>query len=166
MGAEPDRLVDALLQGSVETAGIELSSDAALLEVEDLTVDFPTVDGTVHAVRGVSFTLRPGEVLAVVGESGSGKSVTALAVMGLLPKTARVTGSIRYRGVELVGMPDRQKAKLRGQELAMVFQDPMTSLNPVYRVGAQLAEAIRVHHHDMPRAAANRRAGGTSMSRC
>ena len=157
MGAEPDRLVDALLQGSVETAGIELSSDAALLEVEDLTVDFPTVDGTVHAVRGVSFTLRPGEVLAVVGESGSGKSVTALAVMGLLPKTARVTGSIRYRGVELVGMPDRQKAKLRGQELAMVFQDPMTCLDPVYRVGAQLAEAIRVHH-DLPRAAANRRA--------
>ena len=145
MGAEPDRLVDALLQGSVETAGIELSSDAALLEVEDLTVDFPTVDGTVHAVRGVSFTLRPGEVLAVVGESGSGKSVTALAVMGLLPKTARVTGSIRYRGVELVGM------------LAMVFQDPMTCLDPVYRVGAQLAEAIRVHH-DLPRAAANRRA--------
>src|SRR2546421_2277257 len=79
--------------------------------------------------------------------------------MGLLPKTGGVTGSIRYRGVELVGMPDRQKAKLRGQELAMVFQDPMTSLNPVYRVGAQLAEAIRVHHHDMPRAAANRRAG-------
>jgi peptide/nickel transport system ATP-binding protein len=156
MAAEPDRLVDALLRGA---AGDELglSPAAPLLEIEDLTVDFPTIDGTVHAVRGVGFTLRPGEVLAVVGESGSGKTVTALAIMGLLPKTARVAGSIRYRGVELIGMPDRQKAKLRGQELAMVFQDPMTSLNPVYRVGAQLAEAIRVHH-DVPRAAAARRA--------
>jgi len=144
--ADPERLSDALLSGSVEEAGIELSAKAPLLEVKDLTVDFTTMDGIVHAVRGVSFTLEPGEVLAVVGESGSGKSVTALAIMGLLAKTARVSGSIKYRGVELVGMPDKEKAKLRGLEIAMVFQDPMTSLNPVYRVGAQLAEAIRAHH--------------------
>jgi len=143
---DPERLSDVLLSGSAEEAGIELSAKAPLLELKDLTVDFTTMDGVVHAVRGVSFTLEPGEVLAIVGESGSGKSVTALAIMGLLTKTATVSGSIRYRGVELVGMPDKQKAKLRGLEIAMVFQDPMTSLNPVYRVGSQLAEAIRAHH--------------------
>jgi peptide/nickel transport system ATP-binding protein len=145
------------LQGTASAEGIELSAEAPLLEVRDLTVEFPTVDGIVHAVRGVSFTLRPGEVLAVVGESGSGKTVTALAIMGLLPKSARVSGVIRYRGVELIGMPEREKAKLRGLEIAMVFQDPMTSLNPVYRVGAQLAEAIRAHHK-IPRSEAHRRA--------
>ncbi len=157
MGAEPDRLSDVLFSGSVEDVGIELSAEAPLLEVSDLSVDFPTIDGVVHAVRGVSFVLKPGEVLAVVGESGSGKSVTALAIMGLLPKSAWVTGSIRYRGVELVGMPDRQKAKIRGLEIAMVFQDPMTSLNPVYRVGPQLAEAI-LAHHNIGKREANRRA--------
>ena len=158
---EPENLTEALseaiLSGSVEAEGIELSSKAPLLEVADLSVDFPTVDGIVHAVRGLSFTLKSGEVLAVVGESGSGKSVTALAIMGLLPKSARVTGSVRYRGVELIGMPDRQKAKLRGLEIAMVFQDPMTSLNPVYRVGTQIAEGILAHHH-MPKKEARQKA--------
>src|SRR5258708_5552865 len=81
-----------------------------LLEVSGLCVDFPPLDGVVHAVRGVSFTLVERGVLAIVGESGSGKSVTSLAIMGLLPKTARVTGSIRYRGTELVGLPERAKA--------------------------------------------------------
>src|SRR5256714_9286996 len=126
--ADPEDLADALLSGTVDEAGIELSADAPLLAVTDLSVDFPTIDGVVHAVRGLTFSLMTGEVLAVVGESGSGKSVTALAIMGLLPKTARVSGSIRYRGVELIGMPDREKSKLRGLEIAMVFQDPMTSL--------------------------------------
>src|SRR5580704_3278665 len=125
---------------------VGLRADAPLLEVRGLTVEFPTLDGVVRAVRGVDFTLAPGDVLAIVGESGSGKSVTALAVMGLLPKTARVGGSARYHGVELVTMPDRSMARLRGQDIAMVFQDPMTSLNPVHRVGAQIAEAIRSHH--------------------
>jgi peptide/nickel transport system ATP-binding protein len=155
--ADPERLGDALLAGTVDDAGIELSAEAPLLAITDLSVDFPTVDGVVHAVRGLTFSLRPREVLAVVGESGSGKSVTALAIMGLLPKTARVSGSIRYRGVELIGLPDRQMAKLRGLEIAMVFQDPMTSLNPVYRVGSQLAEAI-LAHHDISKKEAQRRA--------
>jgi oligopeptide/dipeptide ABC transporter ATP-binding protein len=155
--ADPEQLGEALLSGTVDLAGIELSAEAPLLAVTDLSVDFPTIDGMVHAVRGLTFSLGPGEVLAVVGESGSGKSVTALAIMGLLPKTARVSGSIRYRGVELIGMPDRQKTKLRGQEIAMVFQDPMTSLNPVYRVGSQLAEAI-LAHHDIPKKEAQRMA--------
>jgi peptide/nickel transport system ATP-binding protein len=114
--------------------------------VENLSVDFPTDDGVVHAVRNVSFSLRPRDVLGIVGESGSGKSVSSMAVMGLLPRTARVTGSIRYRGRELVGLSYKQMQSLRGNSIAMIFQDPMTSLNPVFSVGWQLAEAYRAHH--------------------
>ncbi|MDQ6782765.1 MAG: ABC transporter ATP-binding protein [Actinomycetota bacterium] len=146
------------MEGSVIDDGIELSTTAPLLEAEDLCVDFPTDDGVVHAVRGVTFTLREGEVLAVVGESGSGKSVTSLAIMGLLGRSAKVSGSVRYRGVELVGMKSRTLSKLRGQELAMIFQDPLTALNPVYRVGWQLAEAIRAHHRDVSKKVAKERA--------
>jgi peptide/nickel transport system ATP-binding protein len=119
-----------------------------LLEVVDLTVDFPSDDGVVHAVRGLSYTLSPGEVLAIVGESGSGKSVSCLAVMGLLPKNARIDGSARYRGTELLGMKPKQLNRVRGRKVAMIFQDPMTSLNPVYTVGWQLAEAVKAHHPD------------------
>ncbi|GDY29964.1 ABC transporter ATP-binding protein [Gandjariella thermophila] len=124
-----------------------------LLRVENLSVDFPTDDGVVHAVRNVSFTLRPRDVLGIVGESGSGKSVSSMAVMGLLPRTARITGSIRYRGRELVGLSYKQMRSLRGNSIAMIFQDPMTSLNPVFSVGWQLAEAYRAHH-DVSRKAA------------
>src|SRR3954447_4906143 len=118
---------------------------AELLEVEDLTVDFPTDDGIVHAVRGVSYTLSAGAVLGVVGESGSGKSVSAMALMGLLPRTARIGGSIRFKGQELVGLRPSQLKQYRGSRIAMIFQDPMTSLNPVYPVGWQLSEAVRAH---------------------
>ena len=117
----------------------------AVLEVNDLSVSFPTDDGVVQAVRGVSYSLRPGEVLGIVGESGSGKSVTSLAIMGLLPPTARVSGSVRLGGQELVGAPYEAMAKLRGRKMAMVFQDPISSLNPVYSIGWQLAEAVRAH---------------------
>jgi peptide/nickel transport system ATP-binding protein len=120
--------------------------DDILLRVEHLSVNFPTDDGMVHAVRDLSFTLDTGEILGVVGESGSGKSVSAMATMGLLPKTSKITGSIRYRGQELVGMRDKAYRKLRGNDIAMIFQDPMTSLNPVFTVGYQLAEAYRAHH--------------------
>jgi oligopeptide/dipeptide ABC transporter ATP-binding protein len=116
-----------------------------VLEVEDLTVDFPTDDGVVHAVRGVSFTLERGQVLGIVGESGSGKSVTSLAIMRLLPKTARVGGSVRYEGREVLGLGEKEMCEIRGREIAMIFQDPMTSLNPVYTIGWQLAEAVRAH---------------------
>jgi peptide/nickel transport system ATP-binding protein len=149
---------DLLVDETVSPEGIELSPTAPLLEAKDLAVDFPTDDGVVHAVRGVSFTLRKGEVLAIVGESGSGKSVTSLAIMGLLGKLAKVTGSVRYRGVELLGMKPTTLSKLRGEELAMIFQDPLTALNPVYRVGWQLAEAIRAHHRDVSRKVAKQRA--------
>ncbi|GAA3225970.1 ABC transporter ATP-binding protein [Nonomuraea helvata] len=112
-----------------------------VLEVSDLYVSF---DG-VPAVRGVSLDVRPGEVLGIVGESGSGKSVTSAAVMGLLPPGAHVTGSVRLHGRELIGTPDRELTSFRGKSISMVFQDPLSALTPVYRVGDQIAEAVRVH---------------------
>ncbi|MDO8389989.1 MAG: ABC transporter ATP-binding protein [Actinomycetota bacterium] len=118
----------------------------ALLEVNNLNVRFPTEDGVVHAVRDVSFSVDRGEVLGIVGESGSGKSVTNLAIMGLLARSTRIDGSIMYDGSELVGLPRSQQTKFRGNEIGMIFQDPMTSLNPVYTVGWQIAEAYRAHN--------------------
>jgi peptide/nickel transport system ATP-binding protein len=131
---------------------------APLLEVSDLQVRFPTQDGEVHAVRGVDYVLRSGEVLGIVGESGSGKSVTSLAVMGLLPENARVTGSVRYRGQELLGQRDRSLAGVRGKGVSMIFQDPMTSLDPVYKVGFQIEETLRVHDKGLSSQAAQARA--------
>jgi oligopeptide/dipeptide ABC transporter ATP-binding protein len=116
-----------------------------ILDVQGLTVDFPTDDGIVRAVRGVDFTLQAGEVLGIVGESGSGKSVTSLAIMGLLPRTAKVRGSARYRGRDLLKLSEKEMTGIRGRHIAMIFQDPMTSLNPVYTVGWQLQEAVMAH---------------------
>ncbi len=119
----------------------------ALLEVEDLHVEFRTDEGVVKAVDGVTFTVAPGETLAIVGESGSGKSVTALSVMGLVTKPGRIAGGdIRYAGQSLVTMPEGDYRRLRGGDLAMVFQDPLSSLNPAFRVGDQIAEALLTHH--------------------
>jgi peptide/nickel transport system ATP-binding protein len=115
------------------------------LSVDKLKVDFGQGDDAVHAVRGISFTLDPHQVLGIVGESGSGKSVTALAAMGLLPKSAVASGSITYAGKELLGLREKELATIRGVGIAMIFQDPMTSLNPVYTVGWQIAEAIQAH---------------------
>jgi peptide/nickel transport system ATP-binding protein len=117
---------------------------AALLEISHLQVWF----GAAEVVRGVSLTLEPGEVLGLVGESGSGKSVTSLAILGLLGSAARVEGSIRWKGRELLGpggLDDRVMRAIRGREIAMVFQEPMTALNPVMRVGRQITEAILAH---------------------
>jgi peptide/nickel transport system ATP-binding protein len=133
------------------------TTDAPILEVENLQVNFPTEDGVVNAVRGVSFSLRPGEVLGIVGESGSGKSVTSMAIMGLLPGSARITGSVRFRGQELLGMRDAEMSAIRGKSIAMVFQDPMTSLDPVYRIGVQIGETIRQHDKSVSRQAAKAR---------
>jgi peptide/nickel transport system ATP-binding protein len=116
-----------------------------LLEVDDLDVGFPSDEGLVRAVRGVSYELRRGEVLGIVGESGSGKSVTSLAVMGLLPRSAKVQGSVRLGGEELLGAKDATLTKIRGRKISMIFQDPMTSLNPVYPIGYQIAETIQAH---------------------
>ncbi|HEY6629136.1 MAG TPA: ABC transporter ATP-binding protein, partial [Acidimicrobiia bacterium] len=117
----------------------------SVLSVRDLYVSFPTQEGLVQAVRGVSFDIAEHELLGVVGESGSGKSVTFLAVMGLLPKSAIVTGSIQVGGQELVGRPADEVRKVRGKQVAMIFQDPLTALNPVHRVGAQVVEMILAH---------------------
>lgn len=115
----------------------------SLLEVRDLRVEFGR--RRTPALRGVSFDLAVGQRLGVIGESGSGKTVTALAVMGLLPETAHVTGSIRVRGRELVGLPEADRARLRGDLMTMVFQEPMTALDPTMRVGRQIAEVLRLH---------------------
>jgi glutathione transport system ATP-binding protein len=125
-------------------------ADEPLLEVDDLTVAFPTDEGIVQAVRGVNFSLEPGRVLGIAGESGSGKSVTSLAIMGLLPRSARVAGSVRFRGRELLGLSERALEEIRGRRISVIFQDPMTSLNPVYTVGWQVAEAIEMHQ-DVPK---------------
>ena len=129
-----------------------------VLDVDNLDVRFPTEDGVVHAVRGVSFSLRPGEVLGIVGESGPGKSVTSMAVMGLLPGSAKITGSVRFRGRELLGLKDGEMSAVRGRSVAMVFQDPMTSLDPVYKIGNQISETVRRHDKSLSRGGARARA--------
>ena len=129
-----------------------------MLAVRDLSVSFRTEQGIVRAVDGVSLDVAEGELLGVVGESGSGKTVSLLAVMGLITDpNAIIEGSIQYRGRELVGLPAREMRKLRGKEIAMIFQDPMTALTPVYTVGWQIAEQI-LAHEKISKAAAWQRA--------
>ncbi len=121
-------------------------ADDGLLSVRNLHTRFATPDGYIYAVNGVDLDLRRGETLAIVGESGSGKSVSMLSVMGLLPKPpAQVSGSVLFDGNELLGMPREQLRRLRGNELSMIFQDPMSSLNPVHTVGSQIGEALEIH---------------------
>ena len=121
-----------------------------LLAIEDLAVEFKTEDGIVHAVDGVSYELFPGEVLGIVGESGSGKSVSTLALLGLIPMPPGriVSGTAMFKGRDLLRLKKKELRKVRGNEVAMVFQDPMTSLNPVLTVGRQLGEAIKTHFPD------------------
>lgn len=129
-----------------------------LLEVTDLAVTFGTGGDPVTAVRGVSYRIEPGEVVAMVGESGSGKSVSAMAVVGLLPGHARVRGSVRLHDTELLGLDDDAMSRFRGKTVGMVFQDPMSALTPVYTVGDQIAEAIEIHQPRLGRKAARRSA--------
>ncbi|MDP8937409.1 MAG: ABC transporter ATP-binding protein [Actinomycetota bacterium] len=133
-------------------------SQNPILAVSDLNVTFRTAEGVVQAVRGVDLDVDEAGVLGIVGESGSGKTVTMLAVLGLLPATATVTGSVRYRGRELLALPPGELRKLRGAKLAMIFQDPTSSLNPVFTIGHQIAEGIRVHHPEVGRKEGIRRA--------
>ena len=117
-----------------------------LLDVKDLRVHFPTEDGIVKAVDGISFTIQPGETLGVVGESGSGKSVSFLTIMGLVTsRQATITGQVLYRGQDMLSMPIDELRTIRGASMSMIFQDPMTSLHPFYKVGDQISEAIRAH---------------------
>jgi peptide/nickel transport system ATP-binding protein len=124
-----------------------------MLEVDDLRVELPSARGPVAALRGVSFALARGAKLGLIGESGCGKSLTALALMGLLPEGAQVEGSIRLNGQELVGLDEGAMAQLRGDRIAMIFQEPMTALNPLHTIGAQVAEPLRLHR-GLARAAA------------
>jgi oligopeptide transport system ATP-binding protein len=129
-----------------------------LLEVRDLRIHFPTDYGVVKAVDGIGYSVNPGETLAIVGESGSGKSVGALGIMGLVPAPGRVvSGSIRFNGVNLLELDDDEMRKLRGNRIAMIFQDPLTSLNPVHTVGRQVAEVLQIHG-EVNRRQARRRA--------
>jgi oligopeptide/dipeptide ABC transporter ATP-binding protein len=121
------------------------AADAPLLELRDLRVTFHHAGRQIRAVNGLSYAVSAGRTLALVGESGSGKTVSSRAVMGLLPETAAAEGSIRFEGREVLGIPDKQMRRHRGASIAMVFQDPSRSLNPIMRVGAQVTEAIRVH---------------------
>ncbi|GAA4185539.1 ABC transporter ATP-binding protein [Gryllotalpicola kribbensis] len=129
-----------------------------LLEVKDLSVTFPQGSGDVRAVRGISYQINEGEFLGIVGESGSGKSVSSLAVMGLLPTTAQVTGEIWFDGRPLLQLNDRELSRVRGKEISIIFQDPLSALTPVYTVGDQIAEALRLHDRALTKQAAEARA--------
>ena len=123
-----------------------------ILKVENLKTSFMTSSGEVQAVRGVSFEVHKGEILGIVGESGSGKSVTSMSILRLLADTARIkNGKIEFEGTDLTKVSDKQMREIRGQKIAMVFQDPMSSLNPLIPVGKQVAEMIHVHHPEMKR---------------
>ena len=128
-------------------------STSPVLSVKDLHVSFNTENGVVHAVRGVDFDLYAGKTLGIVGESGSGKSVASMAIMGLHPTTADITGSITYNGTELLGLSDKEMCQYRGKHISMIFQDPLSSLTPVYTIGDQIAEVLKIHNKGMSKQA-------------
>ncbi|OZM73676.1 glutathione ABC transporter ATP-binding protein [Amycolatopsis antarctica] len=139
------------------TTAIPAGTSSSVLSIEDLHISFQTDDGVVDAVKGIGFDVAPGEIVAVVGESGSGKSVTSMSVLGLLPKTSRIKGGLRLEDTNLAGMKDKELRRIRGNEIAMIFQEPMTALNPVYTIGWQIRESLRTHQ-DLSKAAADERA--------
>lgn len=133
-------------------------SPERLLEVRNLSVTFPQPGGAVQAVRGVNYHVNKGEFLGIVGESGSGKSVSSLAVMGLLPSSAKIGGDILFEGKSLLGRNDKEMSRLRGDGISIIFQDPLSALTPVYTIGSQIAEALQLHDAKLSRLAANARA--------
>jgi oligopeptide/dipeptide ABC transporter ATP-binding protein len=145
-----------------DAAGRHRPAEAAapgepLLVVEDLRVQFTRGGRKINAVNGLSYELAPGSMLAIIGESGSGKSVSSRALMGLLPPTAKISGSVRFDGRDLLGLSEREMQALRGGDIAMVFQDPARSLNPTMKIGAQITEAVRLHS-DLDKKGAHARA--------
>src|ERR687888_2303883 len=131
-----------------------------ILSIRDLVVEFKTDDGIVHAVDDISYDVFPGETLGIVGESGSGKSVSTMSILGLIPQPpGRIaSGTAMFKGKDLLKLKKRELRRFRGDEVAMVFQDPMTSLNPVLKVGYQLGEAVKTHHPDVKDDAVRKRA--------
>jgi len=131
----------------VAVADADVDPRESILEVKNLRTSFPTAGGFVHAVDNVSFNVRKGEALALVGESGCGKSVTAMSIMRLVAPPGRITaGEVRFKGKNLADLSEREMRTVRGNDIAMVFQEPMTSLNPVFKIGAQVSEAVRIHN--------------------
>jgi peptide/nickel transport system ATP-binding protein len=124
-----------------------------VLSLRDFRVTFPTLNGDVQAVRGIDLDVHAGEMVGVVGESGSGKSVTFLGLMGLLPKSTRIEGSARVDGTELVGAKDKEMRRVRGKRIAMIFQDPLSALNPVHKIGSQIVEMLQAHQSISEKAA-------------
>ncbi|WP_295695709.1 ABC transporter ATP-binding protein [Lapillicoccus sp.] len=144
---------------TAERAPVAAGGHAAYLSLRDVKVHFPTDDGLVKAVDGLSFDLERGKTIGIVGESGSGKSVTSQAILGLHRRTrAQTSGSIILDGEDLMTIKDERLRQLRGSKMAMVFQDPLSALHPYYTVGSQIVEGIRVHHHDMSKSVAKKRA--------
>jgi len=157
MSGEPTaRRTEEVLDLALPTTARGPSPGGPLLEVRDLRVRFTRGGRVVNAVNGLSYTLDAGEILAIIGESGSGKSVSTRSLMGLLPPSAEVSGSARFEGTELIGMPEKEMRSWRGAKIAMVFQDPARSLNPTMRIGAQITEAIRAHKKVSKKEAAER----------
>jgi peptide/nickel transport system ATP-binding protein len=138
---------------ATDTTDTTDTTGTPLLEIRGLTVTIGSGPGALTAVRGIDLTLQRGESLGIVGESGAGKSLSMLSVTSLLPANARLGGSIRLKGAELIGLGNRELRKIRGAEVGMIFQDPMTSLNPVFTVGRQVGEAIKIHNPSMSRKA-------------
>ena len=138
-------------------SSLTIDQSTPLLEVEGLRVSFDTDDGVVHAVDGASYAVQPGKTLGIVGESGSGKSVSSLTALGLTRgPNAEISGEMRFEGRDLVTMSDDDLRAIRGNDIAMIFQDPLSALHPFYSVGAQLIEAVRVHQKVSKRAAKDR----------
>jgi peptide/nickel transport system ATP-binding protein len=136
-----------------------MTEPTAYLDVRDLKVHFPTDDGLVKAVDGLTFTVERGKTIGIVGESGSGKSVTSQGILGLHRRSrARASGQIWLDGEDLMTVTDERMRELRGNKMAMIFQDPLSALHPYYTIGAQIIEAIRVHHADTSKAAAKAKA--------
>jgi peptide/nickel transport system ATP-binding protein len=154
MSQEEEGMTIDVTAGAVEPVG----SRHAFLDVRDLHIHFPTDDGVVKSVDGVSFKLERGQTLGIVGESGSGKSVTSLGILGLHRGKVRTSGEIWLDGQELVNANDTLIRKLRGNKVAMIFQDPLTAMHPFYSIGAQIAEAYKIHHHDASKQEARQRA--------
>src|SRR4051812_31849417 len=148
------------MSATPETAPVSPAAGASpLLAVDGLRVGFATEDGRIQAVDGIDFSLEPGEVLAIVGESGSGKSVTAQTLLGLTRSpNSHIEGSVRLRGEELTELSESELQRIRGSQIAMIFQDPMTSMNPVFTVGTQIIEAIRAHDRKISKKDAHARA--------